>query len=396
MSSFNSTSSTTGGGGGGGVKEESNLAEVQASREICLKKYRADIEACKQKCVKLWKDAEDDSVTENEFIVQLNRVADEGMIRPDDKICSYIRIFLKNDYKALNDVKVQELNRLTEVQQRLEAKLNEADDDIVSKVRGIVPSYERVIPGDEVDVNDNLLRINKLIESSMLLQEKHMEEMNRRLGNLEHKLTNDLTQRIDKLERRLTLPFIKEVQFTFSSRGDTNGVFHYIGTQGGTVPYANPHTQGAVEVTVLGTGSGSTIDAIVGRDGSLYYSNNVSNAYVKVDLGPRRSLIPNHYTFKEGGFGSYLRNWQLEGSNNDNTWVTLREHSNDTTISGHYAPGSWSITNPTGASYRYFRIISTGQNSSYNNSNYGYVLSLCCLELYGKYSFDATIAAFKF
>ena len=174
-------------------------------------------------------------------------------------------------------------------------------------------------------------------------------------------------------------------QLTFASHGDTNGVLHFIGSQGGTAPYANPHEAGAVVASGSGFSSGSAKD-IVARVNSQCYSLDpaAASSWFKFDMGPDRSLIPNHYTFKDGtSCGSVaIRNWRLEGSNDDATWVALRTHSNDTIINAGFAVGSWPITENQGA-FRYFRVILTGKDKSQNPGNY---LSLCCLELYGKYS----------
>ena len=44
-------------------------------------------------------------------------------------------------------------------------------------------------------------------------------------------------------------------------------------------------------------------------------------------------------------------------------WVTLREHVDDKSINGTFAPASWDIEDPkTLEGYRYFRVIQTGPN----------------------------------
>jgi hypothetical protein len=73
-----------------------------------------------------------------------------------------------------------------------------------------------------------------------------------------------------------------------------------------------------------------------------------------------------------------LRNWRLEGSNNGQTWTTLRNHANDTTLAAQpMSEANWPVEN-CGVCYRFFRIFQYGKNSD----NYDYLM--CAgIELYG-------------
>ncbi len=174
---------------------------------------------------------------------------------------------------------------------------------------------------------------------------------------------------------------------------------HYIGTKGKTAAYSNPHSSsGGVGVYA------SSSSSYVGKDETIvewstekfYCTGDQIRSWVKVDLGKNRLLSPTHYTFQHGWpctGTKYMRNWRLEGSLDDAHWVTLRYHRNDNTIcrdSGDGSFGSWPITY-SGNGFRYFRVVSTGENS--HSSNRMLVKSL---EFYGVYSWWQSTSFWNF
>ena len=87
------------------------------------------------------------------------------------------------------------------------------------------------------------------------------------------------------------------------------------------------------------------------------YTENIENSWIEVDLGPRRLLLPDKYTFRHGALtkGNAIRKWMLQGKVskyiNDNEdeimneeWITLRTHINDDSISDEpNSTCSWDI-----------------------------------------------------
>ena len=101
-----------------------------------------------------------------------------------------------------------------------------------------------------------------------------------------------------------------------------------------------------------------------------------------VDLGFGRALQVDHYCLRHGNnYERYiLRNWNLEGSNNNIDWTVLREHKDDRSLAEEaYSEGDWDVNSAASNSpYRFFRILQTGPNSSGNHH-----LICCGIELYG-------------
>ena len=171
--------------------------------------------------------------------------------------------------------------------------------------------------------------------------------------------------------------------FVFRSCFDENGLFSYIGTGGNTEVYGNPHLKGFLVANRSSNGNGNAAD-FVGREKKYSYTNSIALSWMSVDLGVSRSLQVNHYCLRHGNpnDNSYvLRSWQLQACNDDVNWVVLREHSNDTSMgTSAYCEGHWEVNSPaSNTSYRHFRILQTGKNSSGNDN-----LNCCGMELYGK------------
>jgi len=144
--------------------------------------------------------------------------------------------------------------------------------------------------------------------------------------------------------------------FKYRSTHDRNGVIHNL-------------KHNSIRVTCSRIAKGNPEDFI--ERGKVHcWTCNEPYSWFCVDLGPNRALVPNNYTFQYGSSGNYAcpRNWTLQGSNtyntsralNDPNWITLRAHTNDTSINSDYYAKSWSIN--CIQAFRYFRIIQTGKN----------------------------------
>ena len=102
-----------------------------------------------------------------------------------------------------------------------------------------------------------------------------------------------------------------------------------------------------------------------------------------LDLGSTRTLQLNHYCLRHDAHGSHaLRHWDLEGSNDNASWIVLRSHKNDTSLAATaYSEAHWDVNSQTSrTSFRYFRIKQTGKEASGTYDN----LCCCGIELYGQ------------
>ena len=166
---------------------------------------------------------------------------------------------------------------------------------------------------------------------------------------------------------------------------DTNGVFYWLGSRGGTQPWCNPCNTRLVSITCSGLATNppsAPCSALVNREVVRCVTVAKPDQWFCIDL-LGNSLQPSHYTLQH--YSSYdleaLRNWRLEASQDGLQFDTLLVHSNDQTLQRRGQTATWEIPQSqqtAGRFYRFFRIHQTGLNS--NNNHY---LALSGVEMYG-------------
>lgn len=103
-----------------------------------------------------------------------------------------------------------------------------------------------------------------------------------------------------------------EVEFRYNYDFDENGALYYLGTKGHMQNYVNPYTLSQVKVYFSSMGRGSYED-FVGRALVNCRTLNEPNAFMGIDFGPERYLIPSCYTIKNRDSTRHvLLNWIFE------------------------------------------------------------------------------------
>lgn len=182
----------------------------------------------------------------------------------------------------------------------------------------------------------------------------------------------------------------KTIDLVFSSFGDPNGLFYYLGSVGtGTwvvpVPLGNDMPAVGANLTIsadapIRTDYPAYLSKMVDRENNLSYLTGSSTPghWVKFDLGTR-SINPNYVTIRSRSEdGLYvMRNWRVDGSNDDIAWTTLLTVVND---GPETIAGAWFGKAIVGAPdfYRYIRIYMTGPESQGS-----YFMSIGEAEFYG-------------
>lgn len=180
----------------------------------------------------------------------------------------------------------------------------------------------------------------------------------------------------------VTVPAMK-LNYTFDM--DTNGLFSYLGSDGGNSKWTNPTSNGLIEITASSLQLGD-VTHLTSRQATTVQTLNRSLSWVQVHIGkklPFRFTV-THYTLANSGRGPGakrpLRSWLFQASLDAIYWVTLREHVNDHSLTPQAnSTATWSITHvgvPT--PYRYFRIMQTDVNHANDHH-----LCLGQIELYG-------------
>mmetsp|Transcript_22165 Transcript_22165/g.57833 ORF Transcript_22165/g.57833 Transcript_22165/m.57833 type:complete len:549 (+) Transcript_22165:57-1703(+) len=167
----------------------------------------------------------------------------------------------------------------------------------------------------------------------------------------------------------------------YASDFDENGLLYWLGTNGKTTAYTNPHTSGKVVVTPSSVESGGAAGFIEhAARGRTCFTENTALPGSSVVVQLPAPMVVTRYTLRHGySHGTYmLGNWNLEGSEDGAEWVVLRQHLNDGSITGAFDTASWDA-NPDGLAFSHFRIFATGPDSSGHN-----YLMMSGLELYGR------------
>jgi E3 ubiquitin-protein ligase HECTD1 len=161
----------------------------------------------------------------------------------------------------------------------------------------------------------------------------------------------------------LTLSLQHELQY--ATPFDENGVFYWIGTNGGEREYVNPYRNGDVNVQVSCKWYAADAALYVEHKPSAVLINDSQYpcAWVEVDLGADRRLFPNYYCLR--GFdrmSTILRSWELQGrENRRESWVTIKRHHNDSRVHPNhsstrpYAVAAWPLSGDR--PFRYFRVV---------------------------------------
>lgn len=155
----------------------------------------------------------------------------------------------------------------------------------------------------------------------------------------------------------------------YVSDGDTNGVFHFLGTALGTTSWSNPQTSGALVITVnggtsMGFGSLAAIVNLTADDNS---SPNSANSFFVFDLGPGHSLELDTWSYRsrDGFTSSTPTGMEVYGSNDGSTYFLLDSATGQNFVSFN----QWftQALSPSVA-YRYIKLKQIDPNNSGANN----------------------------
>lgn len=182
----------------------------------------------------------------------------------------------------------------------------------------------------------------------------------------------------DLLADLLNAVGLAAIDLNFSSDGDTNGLFYYLGTSKGAAAWSNPSVNNSIIVRASYTESGNPI-SLVDRANSEWFSNNIANSWVGFQIQTGKFKC-NYYSIKTRANNPdyYPRNWILQASNDGINWTILDTQIDNTALDSISQWLSLPVISTT--SYSYFQLLQNGLDSS--NSNY---LCLGEVEIYGTY-----------
>ena len=162
---------------------------------------------------------------------------------------------------------------------------------------------------------------------------------------------------------------------------DKNGIIYAIGTDDGQKPFSNPAQNGKVACTRSSDGAGSA-SLICSRETIDNKTLNQPRQFYMIDMGEDRKVLLTHYTIKGNCYTSaeQPRSWWLQGAVTENDWVMLDKKEDCDVLKSSGASKTFETTTDAAknTTYRYFRIVQIGKNSSFN-----FRFNLSGFEMYG-------------
>ena len=158
------------------------------------------------------------------------------------------------------------------------------------------------------------------------------------------------------------------------------GIFHYLIEKTGFNNIQN-------KITIKGSSStyGTPLTVIDYNSSSYWSSNNVPNNWWEVNFKKMKVKI-NGYFIQTGPLGAngffHLKNWVIEGSNDNNSWTEIDKKENNSDLNGHNLAHYFPLSQLSD-SYQYIRLRSIGINHFLSNNT----LMFSKFDLFGEIDF---------
>ena len=225
------------------------------------------------------------------------------------------------------------------------------------------------------------------------------ESPNRNKNSQEINLSKSISSEEENKSKNININKRKyNTKFKYKSDFDHNGALYYLGTQGLTKKYENPHKLKLIKAFGSSLLSGNFYD-FVGRKFTNLSTENEENSFFGIDLGPERYLKPTSYSIKNRDSDTnVLLCWNFQGSNDKINFEILDkrifssetdEKLNDKTRKYRHllkkpkTTSTWGVSKKIREKYpngfRYFLLKQIGKNSSKN-----YNLAISGFEIYGE------------
>ena len=159
-------------------------------------------------------------------------------------------------------------------------------------------------------------------------------------------------------------PETGETTVAYSSDG-LNGLIDWLGRDKGGVGFAHPESvRSHITISANSVFNSNGEENAFDHSDAIYHSNNGSTAeWVKVDFGDGNTVQPTRFGVlsRPDANSGHLRNFDIEGSNDDSDWTELASVTSD----GPSNLDTWySVACTASEGYRYIRINQTGLDSS--------------------------------
>lgn len=151
------------------------------------------------------------------------------------------------------------------------------------------------------------------------------------------------------------------VSLNYSSNGDANGVFYYLGTNRGIGSWANPYAAGKINIFYSSLLAGQdTVQSLVDRQGSYFHTNAEVYPFIGFDLTATYKLALKYWSYRARSNSSlYIPNRLIITASNDG--VNYTQIDDKSFSVGVNSWVSFPVASQT-TSYRYFKFIYPANN----------------------------------
>lgn len=264
---------------------------------------------------------------------------------------------------------------------QIESKIESNEQNYKTMISNVDSKHQLKFSQIDKEQKNQDDQISKLSKNSNEQYAKCLQEI-RLLGEKQEtklKERNILKQVNENIEKKIksddSSKIVYDIQY---SNSPFEGIINEL-----TKKYqGNINNIGVISISGRSIGLGpisSLVDFKYGGDS--YSSTNKKNSSICFDFKDHLISVSS-YSIKGTNFNNYLKSWNLEGSNDQNSWITLDSHSNDSSLLSFNVIKTFHIQNPNNREkrFRFIRILSTGPDGSGSNN-----LTITNIEFYGKY-----------
>lgn len=319
----------------------------------------------------------DRCLSEIQFMENISNPSNETKI-----LSTTLLDFISSNFYLIDQKKLRELSFsvLFLIIQNKKLKI-ESEDSLFNFIKELF--------NDKKDNNFTIIDFLEMIEVKKLSNEKFSEfiqiiNFNEITGNLWmnicSRFCSNETSNDDPSERYYFIPgksYLYDGNKSHSFEGIINQITKEVG--------GNVNDKGAVIVTASSQSNTSdypkhAVD--LHNKVSYFITNNVENSWIKYDF-KNKKVRPTHYSIMSEPYdkgNSHLKNWVIEGSNNNDDWNVLDSKSGITDLDNKSVFKTFKINKELKCNeyYRYLRLRITGPSASGKN-----ILSLAALEYFG-------------
>ena len=176
---------------------------------------------------------------------------------------------------------------------------------------------------------------------------------------------------------------LSDVSETSSSSDDDidvqdSGILTRLGWASDGNLWINPATTNTIKINASSINADSQpVTVLINSEPTHFFTQALSDQWISVDMEHVHVRIRRYMLSVSPDGKGYPRNWNLQGSQDGQSWKTLKQHVNDKSLTDKKV--TVSLTVPNLKYWSHFRIKQTGNNSKNNLT-----LGLCQLDIWGE------------